>query len=274
MPPLTWTDWNTKVHPTVHHEGRWLARATGRARRGQDLRAESWTSGAEGCSGPSRGAQCSGWLREGAPVSQPPASIRSPLPPPPPPASEYTHHWAPNWASEGIKVTPMPFSPMLESFWNSPTWKQECESQSPIVVSNSATPWTIESVKFSRPEHCSGLPFPSSGDLPNPEIEPRSPGLQADSLPSEPLGKLRIPLKYPWTQLCRSGSQMPGAVQTKQAFHLSVLWISTLILVYGQLFQNQDSAGNILVLGIRGVFPQAARTVSDSQQDTQRGVGF
>ena len=82
MPPLTWTDWNTKVHPTVHHEGRWLARATGRARRGQDLRAESWTSGAEGCSGPSRGAQCSGWPREGAPVSQPPASIRSPRPPP------------------------------------------------------------------------------------------------------------------------------------------------------------------------------------------------
>ena len=32
------------------------------------------------------------------------------------------------------------------------------------------------------------LPFPSSGDLPDPEIEPRSPVLQADSLPSEPQG--------------------------------------------------------------------------------------
>ena len=30
------------------------------------------------------------------------------------------------------------------------------------------------------------LPFPSPGDHPNPEIEPRSPTLQADSLPSEP----------------------------------------------------------------------------------------
>ena len=32
------------------------------------------------------------------------------------------------------------------------------------------------------------LPFPSPGDLFNPGIEPRSPALQADSLPSEPLG--------------------------------------------------------------------------------------
>ena len=32
----------------------------------------------------------------------------------------------------------------------------------------------------------SGLPFPTPGDLPNPGIEPGSPSLQADSLPSEP----------------------------------------------------------------------------------------
>ena len=33
----------------------------------------------------------------------------------------------------------------------------------------------------------SRLPFPSPGDLPDPGIEPRSPALQADSLPSESL---------------------------------------------------------------------------------------
>ena len=33
------------------------------------------------------------------------------------------------------------------------------------------------------------MPFPSPGDLSNPEIEPRSPALQADSLPYEPRGK-------------------------------------------------------------------------------------
>ena len=45
------------------------------------------------------------------------------------------------------------------------------------------------SLEFSRQEYWSGLPFPSPGDLPNPGIEPGSPALQADSLPSEALGK-------------------------------------------------------------------------------------
>ena len=44
---------------------------------------------------------------------------------------------------------------------------------------------------FSRQEYWSGLPCPPPGDLPNPGIEPRSPALQADSLPSEPPGKPR-----------------------------------------------------------------------------------
>ena len=43
-------------------------------------------------------------------------------------------------------------------------------------------------MEFSRQEYWSGLPFPSPGDLPNPGIEPRSPTLQADALPSEPPG--------------------------------------------------------------------------------------
>ena len=55
----------------------------------------------------------------------------------------------------------------------------------------SATPWTVArqaplSRGFSRQEYWSGLPFPSPGDLPDPGIEPGSPALQADALPSEP----------------------------------------------------------------------------------------
>ena len=50
-----------------------------------------------------------------------------------------------------------------------------------------ATPWTIESMEFSRPEYWIG--FPSPGYLPNPEIETRSSTLQVDSLPAEPPGK-------------------------------------------------------------------------------------
>ena len=38
------------------------------------------------------------------------------------------------------------------------------------------------SMGFTRQEYWSGLPFPPPGDLPDPEIEPRSPTLQADSL--------------------------------------------------------------------------------------------
>ena len=53
-----------------------------------------------------------------------------------------------------------------------------------LVVAYQAPP----SMGFSRQEYWSGLPFPSPEDLPNPGIEPRSPTLQADALPSAPLG--------------------------------------------------------------------------------------
>jgi len=41
------------------------------------------------------------------------------------------------------------------------------------------------SMGFSKQEYWSGLPFPSLKDLPDPGIEPRSPELQAHSLPFE-----------------------------------------------------------------------------------------
>jgi len=45
------------------------------------------------------------------------------------------------------------------------------------------------SMGFSRQECWSRLPFPSPGHLPDPGIEPGSPSLRADALPSEPPGK-------------------------------------------------------------------------------------
>ena len=42
---------------------------------------------------------------------------------------------------------------------------------------------------FSKQEYWSRLPFSSPGDLSNPGIKPKSPTLQADSLPCEPPGK-------------------------------------------------------------------------------------
>ena len=65
------------------------------------------------------------------------------------------------------------------------------------VVSDSLRPQTAAyraplSMGFSRQEYCSGLPFPSPGDLPNAGIEPVSPvspALQADSLPPSHWGR-------------------------------------------------------------------------------------
>ena len=45
------------------------------------------------------------------------------------------------------------------------------------------------SMGFSRQEYWSGLPCPSPGDLPKPGSKPRSPSLQANSLPAEPQRK-------------------------------------------------------------------------------------
>ena len=56
-------------------------------------------------------------------------------------------------------------------------------------------------MRFSRQEYWSGLPFPSSRDLPQPE----SPALQGDSLPTEPpgkpLGKNGYMYMYDWVPL-------------------------------------------------------------------------
>ena len=55
------------------------------------------------------------------------------------------------------------------------SWPEAC--QAPLFIG------------FPREEYWSVLPFPSSGYLPDPGIEHRSPALQADSLPTELQGK-------------------------------------------------------------------------------------
>ena len=65
-----------------------------------------------------------------------------------------------------------------------------CSGVSCSVVQLFATPWTVAykapvSMGLSRQEYCSGLPFRSLQDLPDPGNEPGHTALQADSLPSE-----------------------------------------------------------------------------------------
>ena len=64
------------------------------------------------------------------------------------------------------------------------------------------TPWTVAyqaplSMRFSRQEYWSGLPFPSTGDLPDPGIGLGSPALEADALTSEPPTRDYITTMYP-----------------------------------------------------------------------------
>ena len=58
-------------------------------------------------------------------------------------------------------------------------WRLEVKWKLLSRVRLFVTPWTVQSMEFSRPEYWSGQPFPSPGDLPNPRIEPRCSALQA-----------------------------------------------------------------------------------------------
>ena len=95
------------------------------------------------------------------------------------------------------------------------------------LVSDFVAQWTVArqaplSMGLSRQAYWSGLPFPSPGDLPDPGMEPGSPALQADSLPSEPRGK---PLCVLAAQACPTlcdpmdcgppGSSVPGILQAR-----------------------------------------------------------
>ena len=99
---------------------------------------------------------------------------------------KWSHTECPVWLSLGIIILKLiHMVPWISrSFLLVVEWYPQSESES-----RSATPWTIQSMEFSRPEYWSGQPLPSPGDLPNPGIKPRSPTLQTDSLPAEPQGK-------------------------------------------------------------------------------------
>ena len=78
------------------------------------------------------------------------------------------------------------------------------------------------------------IAFPFSRDLPNPGIEPRSPALQADSLPAEPQEK-----PYKWSQLHNHYSQNVGRERERawgegepDRHHLGLFALSLLTKIY------------------------------------------
>ena len=102
-----------------------------------------------------------------------------------------------------------------------------------------STPRTVAdqaplSMGFSRQEYWSQLPFPPLGYLPDPGIEPSSPvspALQADSLPTEPPGKLlsilvlkcMVPKRWKrekWREIETDARDFPGSPLVKTlCFH-------------------------------------------------------
>ena len=92
-----------------------------------------------------------------------------------------------------------------------------------------ATAWTVayqapQSMGFSRQEYCSGLPFPSPEDLPDPGMEPGSPTLQADALPSKSPGKPQTVKNLPAipeTRILSLGWEDP--LEEGMATHSSIL---------------------------------------------------
>ena len=59
-------------------------------------------------------------------------------------------------------------------------------------------------MEFSRQEYCSGFPFPSPGDLPDPGIKPGSPALAGGFFTTEPRGKHHFHWDFPNVDVSRS----------------------------------------------------------------------
>ena len=89
------------------------------------------------------------------------------------------------------------------------------ESEKLFSLDSFATPWTVACqapwpLDFLRQEYWSGLPFPSSGNLCYPEMEPASPALAGRFFTTEPLG---------------------GTLENPEFFLENSLYLSTLFLI-------------------------------------------
>ena len=92
-----------------------------------------------------------------------------------------------------------------------------------------ATPWTVAhqaplSMRFSRQEYWSGLPFPPPEDLPDPGTKPESPALTGKFFTTEPPGKPLLtgtpsnlkhsPFSFLTSVLCHMLTEQPGGLQS------------------------------------------------------------
>ena len=99
------------------------------------------------------------------------------------------------------------------------------------------TPQAPLSMEFSRQEYWSELPCPPTGDLPDLRIQPRSPALQAGSLPSEPPGKPKL---YVTIKLKKKGKKLQyiklqwlwSITERGTSFHFSVMMVLLMFVLF------------------------------------------
>ena len=117
------------------------------------------------------------------------------------------------------------------------------------------SPQTPLSMGLSRQGYHSELPFSSPGDLPDPEIEPRSPALQADSLPSELPGK---PKNTGMDSLSRLQGNFPTQESNWDLLHCSwflyqLSYSGSPTSTYNTMLNRNDGSGHsYLALEFRG----------------------
>ena len=108
---------------------------------------------------------------------------------------------------------------------------------------------------FFRHEYCSGLPFLSPGDLPDPGTEPASPALQVDSLPMshhlhfllfssvQSLSRVWL-FVIPWTAACQASlsitnsQSLPKLMSTESVMPSNHLILSHPLLLLPSIFPS------------------------------------
>ena len=120
------------------------------------------------------------------------------------PGGLFMEQWVKKWYSESYMSSPTNWGLTEATLqWHPILLSPACMLSRSDVSDSLWPPWTVArqaplSMEFFRQEYRSELPFPTAGDLPDPEIEPvslASPAWQVDSLPLSHLGILWAPWK-------------------------------------------------------------------------------
>ena len=141
-----------------------------------------------------------------------------------------------------------------------------------MIYIDTVIPWTVArqaplSMEFPRQEYWSGLPFASPRDLPHPGIKHRLSALQADSLPTELLGKPMF-IHYwrlPWWLSCKKSSCNAGDLGSNPGLGISPGEGHSNPLQYSCLEKSMDGgAWWVIVHRVTWSWTQVKRVISSS----------